>query len=769
MLNRYTLNIKNAIRHEPFGLSVNHRIILTQDSKGIATALAELLQQNGYRHCRVVDQTSSETEIAAADALIILDGLTNFSSAAEAIAVNRQAFLYAHAIADRFTQKGGLFITVQDTGGQFGFTAFEPTRAWSAGLAGLTKTAAHEWPKAVCQAIDLQQSKHTPAQIAQRLLKHLLHGCSEIECGLPTDGKQVTIDIQTAAINATDKLKLKKDSVLVVSGGGRGVTAACLIEFTKQYPAKIVLLGRTALNDEPDFCKPLTTEAQLKQAILTSYQAKKEPLTPANLQQQVNKILAVREIKATVAALQAASIEVIYKDVDILNAEQLTNCITQIRQDWKKITGIIHGAGVLADKLISQKTEQQFDTVFNTKVIGLKNLLDATREDKLELIALFSSVAARFGNSGQCDYAMANEILNKVAHAEQQRRGNRCLVKSYNWGPWESGMVTPQLKTLFAQRGIELLPIKIGTQMFVDELRDSSRNNVEIVLGGTLETPKSFIKSFAVSEKIYPFLTSHVIENAMVIPVCLVLEWFIRTAKVFCPHLIFNSCQNLKVLRGVRLPNIANATENFTVQCDYLENSATAATLSLKLFGPTHVLHYSAQIIMRAENPKIVLPNFNLVNAINWPNLISDIYQINHSFFPENGLFHGPDLQGIEVLEKFSAQGGSGQVKTMQQKKWGDDQWQTDLLTLDGALQLLVLWSSIQIKNATLPTQISELILYSPIPKTNSLKCQFVTVIKGKYRTVSDVLITYPDGRPYASLHGVELFAIQIKEQPQHV
>ncbi len=61
--------------------------------------------------------------------------------------------------------------------------------------------------------------------------------------------------------------------------------------------------------------------------------------------------------------------------------------------------------------------------MFGTKVRGLRALLDATQEDRCARSLLFSSVAARSGNAGQSDYAMANAVLNKVAAAEAHRRG----------------------------------------------------------------------------------------------------------------------------------------------------------------------------------------------------------------------------------------------------------------------------------------------------------------------------------------------------------
>ena len=45
-----------------------------------------------------------------------------------------------------------------------------------------------------------------------------------------------------------------KDDVVVVSGGGRGVTASCVIEWAKDTSARFLLLGRSELVDEPACC-----------------------------------------------------------------------------------------------------------------------------------------------------------------------------------------------------------------------------------------------------------------------------------------------------------------------------------------------------------------------------------------------------------------------------------------------------------------------------------------------------------------------------------
>src|SRR5206468_5511092 len=125
--------------------------------------------------------------------------------------------------------------------------------------------------------------------------------------------------------------------------------------------------------------------------------------------------------------------------------------------------------------------DEQFARVVGTKVDGLQNLLRATAEDPLRVIALFSSSTGRFGRAGQADYAAANEVLNKLAQREAARRPS-CRVVAVNWGPWEGGMVTPGLQKLFESEGVGLIPLADGANFLLAELAATDQP-VEVVAG----------------------------------------------------------------------------------------------------------------------------------------------------------------------------------------------------------------------------------------------------------------------------------------------
>ena len=155
------------------------------------------------------------------------------------------------------------------------------------------------------------------------------------------------------------------------------------------------------------------------------------------------------------------------------------------------ITGVIHGAGVLADKFIEKKTEQDFESVYSTKITGLDSILSSLSSPKLDYLVLFSSSAGFYGNSGQSDYSAANEILNKFARTYKSVYPKSHVV-SFNWGPWDGGMVTPQLRKMFEERNIDVIPIDVGARMMSEELFPEHKEVTQLVIGNSMVVPGKF-------------------------------------------------------------------------------------------------------------------------------------------------------------------------------------------------------------------------------------------------------------------------------------
>src|SRR5690606_13708682 len=125
-----------------------------------------------------------------------------------------------------------------------------------------------------------------------------------------------------AAIDAGD--------VVVVSGGARGVTAACIVEWAGQCKARFVLIGRTPLDEEPADCVGVADEAQLKRIVL----ARGASLTPNELSREVDRILGAREVRATLAAIEAQGAQARYASVAVDDAGALAATLAQVRQEW---------------------------------------------------------------------------------------------------------------------------------------------------------------------------------------------------------------------------------------------------------------------------------------------------------------------------------------------------------------------------------------------------------------------------------------------------
>ncbi|WP_437624330.1 SDR family NAD(P)-dependent oxidoreductase [Sorangium sp. So ce1151] len=688
---------------------------------------------------------------------VFLGGLRDFATVDEALAVHREAFLAAQAIA----AKPALFVTVQDTGGDFGLAGSD--RAWTGGLPGLAKTAALEWAEASCRAIDVERGGQTAGEIAEAIATELLSGGVELEIGLRADGRRTTL-LSVRQDAQPGPLPLGPSDVVVASGGARGVTAATLIALARASRARFALLGRTALEDDPAACRGADGEAALKAALIKAAAAAGQRATPADIGRQVAKILANREVRATLDAIRAAGGEALYVSADVNDARAVAAALDGVRSALGPITAVVHGAGVLADKLIAEKTVEQLDRVFNTKVDGLRALLGATGSDPLKAIVLFSSIAARSGNKGQCDYAMANEVLNKVAAAEAARRPG-CRVKSLGWGPWQGGMVNAALEAHFAQLGVPLIPLAAGARMLIDELCDgpadsgagapgaASSGAVEVVLGAepkTLADPdhrRRVALAVRADRATHPYLADHAINGVPVVPVVIALEWFARAARACRPDLVVTEFRDVKVLRGIKLAAYESGGEVFRVDCREVTNGQ-GSVLAAELRGPQGALHYAATIEMKPLAERVAPRGPTAPSLGPWSGG-DDLYD-GHT------LFHGRDFQVIRQLDGVSREGIAGTVVGLREAGWVAQPWKTDPAALDGGLQLATLWTQHVLGGAALPMSVGALHTFAEGPSDGPLRAVVRGQIMGRDRTKADIAFVDNEGTLVAELRDVQ-------------
>ncbi|MEM7587187.1 MAG: SDR family NAD(P)-dependent oxidoreductase [Acidobacteriota bacterium] len=748
-LGRFALRVVDAPANglAMAGLASSSSIVITDEGTGIAEAVVGRLVQRGL-NARVVESVPAD-----ATAVLFLGGLRPLTSLEEGLTVNRQAFRAARAVASNFTEaERGVFVTVQDTGGDFGLSGRDLARATLGGLAGLTKTAAHEWPGCAVKAIDLERGGRAVGELADALVAELLEGGAEIEIGLRADGRRTTLESYMAPLGPERISSIGPESVILASGGARGVTAATLIALARQAQPRLVLLGRTPLEDEPEACRGVEDDAALKRALLDQATAAGEKLTPKQLGARAHRIRAGREIRTTLEALEEAGSQARYLTADVRDVSTLAAALDTVRRDWGAITGIIHGAGVIADKAIAEKTQDQYDRVFDTKVDGLMRLLEATFGDPIDLLCLFSSVTARCGNTGQSDYAMANEVLNKIAAAESRRRGPGCRVKSLNWGPWEGGMVTPELEGRFAELGVKLIPLATGAQMMVDELTAAGEtaDDIEVVLGGApalgplgaVSNDNLAMDAF-VSRQTHAFLDSHKVGGTAVLPVVLALEWFTRLARAHRPDLDVVACRDLKVLSGIRLERFADGVEGFHLHSRQLTNG-TGCELALELRDRDGRPRYRALIDMAAPGERTRPAAETLPELEPWT---SEVYG--------GALFHGPELQVIRSVEGVSSQHIAGRLIGGGELGWGAG-WSLDAALLDGGLQLAVLWFDQALQGASLPLAIGSLHHYHEGPLSGSVSAIAHCQERDNNRAVADIVFSTENG-VVAELRAVEL------------
>ena len=469
---------------------------------------------------------------------------------------------------------GASFLTVSRLDGSFGLSGLlTPVDPASGALAGLAKTARAEWPEVHCKAVDLPRDLLSIEAAADQVVAEF-RSDGPGEVGLSPEGPvQVELEplsLEPAEANRRDVRALDRGDVVVISGGARGITAEVAVALAGSFGPRLVLLGRTpAPAAEPDWLAPLAGDVEIRRAI-REHAGKN--CTPQTINEQLRTIFGQREIRRTLERIKAAGSQVSYHAVDVRDRGAIASLVRGITDQSGPIRGLIHAAGVLADRRIEDQTASQFAQVFDTKVEGLHSLVEAVDQSALRFLVVFSSSTARFGRTGQVAYAAANEFLNKWAQREATEHSG-CRTVAFNWGPWNGGMVSDSLKPIFEREGLGLIPLAEGARLLVEEIDRPGPRPTEIVVladppGEALrqdQAPASAHDHSRANGKLEPVLErtidlgslpviqSHVIDGHAVLPMALILEWLAKGAVHGHPGMVVQGVDELKLFKGVVL------------------------------------------------------------------------------------------------------------------------------------------------------------------------------------------------------------------------
>jgi KR domain/Phosphopantetheine attachment site len=144
---------------------------------------------------------------------------------------------------------------------------------------------------------------------------------------------------------------------------------------------------------------------------------------------------------------------------DVSKPAEVDAVVSAIAATARPLRGVIHAAGVRADRLLLQDDWGAFQAVLAPKIQGTWNLHRATSGMQLDFFVCFASVSGLLGATGQSSYAAANAFMDSFAHYRQSLGLPGCAI---DWGMWAEGGMAADMDSRarrnLIRRGMGLLP-----------------------------------------------------------------------------------------------------------------------------------------------------------------------------------------------------------------------------------------------------------------------------------------------------------------------
>ena len=832
------------------GLPISGTIVLTQDTWGVADALAEILTEKGinvakigfeygaktltdqvensghtYRldplsEPQIMEVTSKLTEVSG---IIHMAPLSLTASKWEKEGPSNQVALSSQAWFGLLkgldnqlaSASSGIVGSVTAMDGRHGNRG-NKFNSLACGATGVTKSYAFERENIRCRALDLHPELLIDAHAAAKLIENdMFNAGGEVEIGIDRDGRRWTM-VCFAEDLVEDIQSLQDDDLWVVSGGGSGVTAASIIgvaNASKNSNATFILLGRSKLIEETSDWLSWTDEEMnnRKMALREELMAESESgkVTMVDWNNAWMKFTRSKDIYQTIHEIESTGNKAEYHPADVTDSSAIKAAV-----NGRMVTGIVHGAGLEESKLVADKEWSKFDLIVRVKVDGWKALVASTDEN-LRFACAFTSVAGRFGNGGQTDYAAANSILD--AEMARLTASGKCRAVAIGWTGWRDvGMATRgSIEAVFEAAGIETLAVEDGVDIFVNEALAGGKRRV-VACGSlglmdkfdafreaplklppimaesiadprrfpfidkllSLDEGKSLTSQTTLSTKEHPFLVDHAIEGVPYHPGVMALEMFAQNAMLLLPRHCLAGFEEVKfglpvkIMKNSMTVRVEAKLSKSDGDLRWVECRLVSDLVNSKgeVFGEPR-LHHEAKVRLVAECDDVCPFLQSEVDSLPEIGTPADGKLIHHSSFIYIRYFHGPRFQSHGGVLR-GVDGGVDGIALMRHQLPATDQFLLESEGDEVLLESLPMLIEAGFQNAGLAAMESD--GYSSLPigiewstmlrvpdKDEKLRMRSIkTASEDGGVTVHDVVIVGEDDAPVLSLKGLRLKAM---------
>ena len=394
--------------------------------------------------------------------------------------------VFEKGLANR-TDSDTFFAVNTKIDGTFGYTTTDEFNPIAGALTGGTtcyRKDVYERTGAIAKLLDFEPTV-TPDEMAQRTMDEVLHGDMRLMIGTRGGERSTILSVPVRLDRSQKRLDLAGKTI-IFTGSGRGIGAMLSQKIAAQYHSKIIVLDIIEIQEKTPLWASMNEAelAALKKQLWEDLKADPtQKATPVLLERAFGRVKDSITLYKNLQKLRELGSEVEYYHCDVLNSSMVKEVCTKIKAKNGRIDGLIHFAGLERSKLIYDKDPAEYYRIFDVKATSFASFLANNIVKDGGMFAFASSIAGKYGNLGQSDYASANDYLAKSAFSltNQGYRAIAICMSAYK----NVGMgVRAGVETFLRSNGVDFVDPEDGMQIFLDEIVYGTVP--EIVLTGSL-------------------------------------------------------------------------------------------------------------------------------------------------------------------------------------------------------------------------------------------------------------------------------------------